>query len=339
MQLRPALPARPFGPEHLMRPVGAVADSVLGMRGCLFTFHRAAPSEVWEGLPNRDFHLDLGYLDRLLGYLTHTGWAIVTLDEAMRRTARGEPGDRFVNFSVDDCYRDTFEHVAPLFRRHRAPVTLFVTTGIPDGTLALWQAGLEDVLASRENILTGSGRLAVKTDAEKRKAFAALSAAWDGPKAAAHYEAFCERNDVDADALHAKHAISWDMLEVLRDDPLVEIGGHTVNHRRISSLSDAEARDEIAGCRVRLQKKLGIPVRHFAFPYGRAGDCGTRDFALVREAGFSTAATTRKGLVRRDVDHFRLPRNTLVGGHRHLALAEMHLTGITGIAARMLGRV
>ena len=29
----------------------------------------------------------------------------------------------------------------PVFRRHNVPVTLFVTTGIPDATLPLWSAG------------------------------------------------------------------------------------------------------------------------------------------------------------------------------------------------------
>jgi peptidoglycan/xylan/chitin deacetylase (PgdA/CDA1 family) len=120
---------------------------------------------------------------------------------------------------------------------------------------------------------------------------------------------------------------------------LVEIGGHTVSHARISSLSAAEAFAEIDGGRRRLQERLGIEVRHFAFPFGRSGDCGPRDFDLVRDAGFASGATTRKGLVRHGQDAFRLPRNTLVGAHRHLALAELHLTGVTGVAARVLGRV
>ncbi|RAI40366.1 polysaccharide deacetylase family protein [Rhodoplanes roseus] len=334
-----APPARRPGAENLVRPVGALVDTVLGSRGCLFTFHRVAAPDRWETLPNRNFYLDLAFMDRLLGYLKRTGWSIVTIEEAMRRTRRGTAGDRFVNFSVDDCYRDTFEEVIPLFRRHGVPVTLFVTTGIPDGTLPMCWAGLEDTLLNNDRVVVRGETIAVPTSEAKRAAYDRIAAAWDQDTPELRYAEFCADNGVDADAMDRKHAISWDMLEAVRNDPLVEIGGHTVAHRRISSLSAAEAFAEIDGCRKRLQGRLGVAADHFAFPYGRSGDCGPRDFDIVREAGFKSGATTRKGLVRHGQDVFRLPRVTLGGAQRHLALAELHLTGVSGVAARVLGRV
>ncbi|MDC7787141.1 polysaccharide deacetylase family protein [Rhodoplanes sp. TEM] len=334
-----APPSRRSGAERLVRPMGAAVDALLGSRGCLFTFHRAAPPELWERLPNRNFYLDLDFLDELLGYLARTGWSVVTIEEALRRTARGRAGDRFVNFSVDDCYRDTFEAVIPLFRRHGVPVTLFVTTGIPDGTLPMCWAGLEDVLLNNDRVTADGETIAVPTAEAKRAAYDRIAADWDRDVPAQRYATFCAENGVDAEAMHWKHAMSWEMLDAVRDDPLVEIGGHTMSHARISSLSAAQAFDEIDGCRRRLRERLGVACHHFAFPYGRSGDCGPRDFDLVREAGFASGATTRKGLVRRGQDAYRLPRVTLGGSQRHLALAELHLTGMTGVAARVLGRV
>ncbi len=110
--------------------------------GCLITFHRVAPTEQWAELPNRDFHIDAGFLAELLEYLRRTGWAVVTLDEAVARV-RGGRQERFVNFSIDDAYRDTLEVALPVFRKCNVPVTVFVSTGIPDRTMSLWQAGLE----------------------------------------------------------------------------------------------------------------------------------------------------------------------------------------------------
>jgi peptidoglycan/xylan/chitin deacetylase (PgdA/CDA1 family) len=314
------------------------ADRVLGARGCLFTFHRATPSHIWRGLPNRAFYLDLAFLDRLLSYLTRNGWDIVTVEEATRRSQQGT-GRRYVNFSVDDCYRDTFEHVVPLFRSHAVPVTLFVTTGIPDGTLPLWAAGLQDVLLERDRVLLPDGSIDVTTEERKRAAFQEIAKSWDGPAAGDLYGRFCTLNGVDQSAMHARHAISWDMLAQLSRDPLVEIGAHTVSHARISSLPEDAALGELAGSRDRLASKLGLPIRHFAFPYGRSGDCGPRDFDLVRRAGFSSAATTRKGLLHRGHDVYSLPRNTINGDRCSLAAMEAHLTGLGGIAARLLGRV
>ena len=325
--------------KALMLPIGMAADRFMGSRGCLTTFHRAASSQDWEKLPNRDFYLDLGFLDEFLTYLAKRGWDVVTMEAALYRATLDKPHDRFINFSVDDCYRDTYEGVVPLFRRHNAPVTLFVTTGIPDGTLPLWAAGLEDVLLNNDRVMLEDGGIEVPTDEVKREAFHRIASSWDGPQARTRYATFCELNGVDIEAMHWKHAITWEMLEELRHDPLVEIGAHTVSHARISSLSPERARAELQGSRDRLIERLGIPARHFAFPYGRSGDCGPRDFEIARESGFASAATTRKGLLRPDQQAYGLPRNTLNGAHRSLATMELHLTGITGAAARMMGRV
>ena len=325
--------------EALIRPIAMAADFFMTTRGCLVTFHRGASAQAWEKLPNRDFYLDLDFLDRFLSYLTHRGWDVVTMEEALRRSTLGRANDRFINFSVDDCYRDTFEEVVPLFRRHRLPVTLFVTTGIPDGSLPLWAAGLEDALLNHDRVVLEDGAIGVATFEAKHAAFHRIAGGWDGPEGGARYASFCKLNDIDSDAMHWKHAITWDMLAELRDDPLVEIGGHTITHPHVSSLTPERARAELQGCRDRLIQKLDLPVRHFAFPYGRSADCGPRDFAIARDAGFASAATTRKGLMRTGQDPFDLPRNTINGAHRSLATMELHLTGLTGAAARMTGRV
>jgi peptidoglycan/xylan/chitin deacetylase (PgdA/CDA1 family) len=323
----------------LVLPIAQAPDLLSRGRGCMMTFHRAAPSQAWEALPNRDFYLDLGFLDQFLSYLKQNKWDVVTVEEALRRAASGDDNRRYVNFSVDDCYRDTFEQVVPLFRSHGVPVTLFVTTGIPDKTLPLWAAGLEDALLHRDRVVLEDQTLELADAESRRAAYNRIATRWDGPEAGDHYAAFCQQNGIDIDAMHWKHAISWEMLEALRDDPLVEIGAHTVSHARIAALSPGAALDELQGCRQRLSDRLGIAIRHFAFPYGRANDCGPRDFALARQAGFASAATTRKGLVGPGQDAFDLPRNTINGGHRNLTMMQLHLSGLTGAAARMMGRV
>ncbi len=177
------------------------------------------------------------------------------------------------------------------------------------------------------------------TPEERRAAYQRIATAGTGRDAPQHYAAFCAENGVDMEAMHWTHAITWEMLETLARHPLIEIGAHTMTHPRISSLAPDEALAELEGARVRLNERLGLNVQHHAFPYGRSGDCGPRDFALARQAGFLSAATTRKGLVRGGQDRFSLPRNTINGSHRSVGAMEMHLLGLTGVAARIAGRV
>lgn len=323
----------------MARVLGLAGDTVWGCRGCFFTFHRCAPSAEWAALPNRDFYLDAGFLDTLLSYLAAAGWSVVTVDESLERLASAR-GGRFVNFSVDDCYRDTFETVVPIFRKHGVPVTLFVTTGIPDATMPMWGAGLETVLRERDAVvLDGDTKLTVRTSDDKREAYAQISARWDAGDSAAFYEAFCADNGVTQAALYDRNAITWAMLRELSGDRHVEIGAHTVSHRRLSALQDDQVEQEIGGSGDRLRHQLGISCRHFAFPFGRRADCGPREFAITQRTGYASAATTRKGLLRRGQNAYSLPRNTLNGGHQSTRLAEAHLLGLTGIAARALGRV
>jgi len=324
--------------------VTALLERLNGAQGCLLMFHRAVAAENWARLPNREFHLDAAFLTRMLDRLREDGWDIVSMSEAVSRGKEGR-GSRFVNVSVDDVYRDSYETIVPVFRQAGVPVTLFVTTGIPDGTMELWEAGLETILLERDTVLlpdgAGSTPLNLRNATHRRQVFSILRSKWEHIGAEPVYHQFCALNGYDPAALRMRHAIDWDMLANLSRDPCAEIGAHTVNHPHLASLTTSRAIEEIAGCRQRLEAKLGITVQHFAFPFGRAGDCGPREARLAQEAGFHSAATTRRGLLPRGraFDPFTLPRNTINGSHRRTSQMHFHLSGLSGLSSRLLRRV
>ena len=306
-------------------------------------FHRAVASEGWARLPNREFYLDAAFLERMLDYLHEDGWDVVSMSEAVSR-AQGGCRSRFVNLSVDDVYRDSFDTIVPIFRRAGAPVTLFVTTGIPDGTMELWQAGLETILLESEVVLVpdgaGSVVLNLQSAKHRRHVFSVLQSKWEQAEPEPVYRKFCALNRYDPAALRLRHAIDWDMLASLSRDPCVEIGAHTQSHPHLASVATPVATAEIAGSRQRLEAKLGIAVNHFAFPFGRAEDCGPREACLARDAGFLSAATTRRGLVSRgrSLDPYTLPRNNLNGAHRNTRQLKFHLSGLSGLTNRLVRR-
>lgn len=70
----------------------------------------------------------------------------------------------------------------------------------------------------------------------------------------------------------------------------VEIGGHTVSHPDLTSLTFEEARDEIrAGCE-QLAEITGAPVDTFAYPFGFADEHATR---AAEAAGVRAACRVR----------------------------------------------
>lgn len=84
-----------------------------------------------------------------------------------------------------------------------------------------------------------------------------------------------------------------------------EVGAHTRTHAHLPSLSAAQAHHEIAASRHELQDLLGRAVEHFCYPYGAYG---AEHVALVREAGFASATTTRRGRVHPGPDLLQLQR-------------------------------
>lgn len=64
------------------------------------------------------------------------------------------------------------------------------------------------------------------------------------------------------------------------------IGSHSLTHRRLPTLSEAETLDEIDGSRQWLQESLGLDSIAFAYPFG---DFGRREVQMVQAAGYRCA--------------------------------------------------
>jgi len=86
--------------------------------------------------------------------------------------------------------------------------------------------------------------------------------------------------------------MNWEMLKQLVRDKAIEIGSHGITHRKMSALSRAEALQELQGSKEAIEKKLGIQVRFFAYPYGQARECTRTIKELVQKAGYAAACST-----------------------------------------------
>jgi len=69
-----------------------------------------------------------------------------------------------------------------------------------------------------------------------------------------------------------------------------EIGGHTVNHTFLNTVSRVVAKYEVAAGKAMLEDKLGKSINAFCYPGGKYSQ---RDIQLVKDAGFLFGRTTR----------------------------------------------
>jgi peptidoglycan/xylan/chitin deacetylase (PgdA/CDA1 family) len=84
-----------------------------------------------------------------------------------------------------------------------------------------------------------------------------------------------------------------------------EIGSHSVTHRNLRRLNDADALLEIRDSKKALEDRFGVQVEHFCYPFG---GWNPRVSQLVQEAGYRTACTMDFGVNGSPIRNFELRR-------------------------------
>ncbi|MCG3110742.1 MAG: polysaccharide deacetylase family protein [Candidatus Manganitrophus sp. SB1] len=87
-----------------------------------------------------------------------------------------------------------------------------------------------------------------------------------------------------------------------------EIGGHTVNHVDLGTASIETAREEVVGCKEKIEKEIGQRINAFAFPFGRADAIRDDVLDIVRAAGFDCCCSDYGGKVTTGSDRYNLER-------------------------------
>ncbi|MGX6608066.1 polysaccharide deacetylase family protein [Micromonosporaceae bacterium Da 78-11] len=121
---------------------------------------------------------------------------------------------------------------------------------------------------------------------------------------------------VDGRSPGGDRMISWAGLRDLQAAGH-EIGGHSVTHPQLDTLSTGAARREITACRDTLQDTLGRPVESFAYPHGYS-DARVR--RLVAAAGFTSACAVRDTHASRADPRYALSRLMI---RRNTSTAEL----------------
>jgi peptidoglycan/xylan/chitin deacetylase (PgdA/CDA1 family) len=72
----------------------------------------------------------------------------------------------------------------------------------------------------------------------------------------------------------------------------MQFGAHTRTHPKLDAVPNEQVYDEVYGSRETLERALHVPIRTFAYPYGRYD---ARTARIVEQAGFWCGCTVRFG--------------------------------------------
>jgi peptidoglycan/xylan/chitin deacetylase (PgdA/CDA1 family) len=136
-----------------------------------------------------------------------------------------------------------------------------------------------------------------------------------------------EREYETRDALSAA-----ELIEML---PYITVGSHTRFHPILPQCDDSRCKEELTGSRADLERLLGRPVRHLAWPNG---DYGARELQIAAAAGYTTIRTIRHGWVTPDSDPLDL-RAVEVQHDASLDVLRAEIIGINAFLKRFFGKL
>jgi peptidoglycan/xylan/chitin deacetylase (PgdA/CDA1 family) len=289
---------------------------VLGYHRVVERFEWEAPLTLPASLVSRKMlerHLDFIGRDR----------EFVSLDELGERLAEGHRSRRpLAAVTFDDGYRDMYEHAFPILTRKGIPCAVFLVTELV-GTNRLQT---HDRLHSLLRLALRAWKPPLPTLRDRLIA-ASLPEAPSLTLPAHPDPFFCTRAllvglssrslaelirhlelEFGAECLIPDGFLpmTWEMVSELHGAG-VTIGSHTQSHALLTNESSSRVHEEVIESRRTLERRLGAPILHFAYPDGRFNQTAIE---AVRTAGYRFGYTTCR---HRDPRHslLTIPRRVL----------------------------
>ena len=269
-------------------------------QAAILMFHRFSGNDEGHvrGLPIRRFAEYMEYLAR--------HYCVVPLSDLIEDLRRGVIRPYATAVTVDDGYHEVFSLAAPVLRRYGLPATFFVVSDFIDGRLWLWTDRFRFVFARAQQSQVAfrhRGRIHVLDiqNEEARLGTAERCIEYAKRVSVAEREELLEavaeacRITIPVAPPREYRPMTWAQLRALAADGF-EVGAHTRTHPILSRVGPWQLHDEIEGCKEEIERNLGFPIRHFAYPNGRREDYGSEAVEAVSRACYRAAVTTVAGI-------------------------------------------
>lgn len=310
-------------------------------RGVVFTLHHVRPHVPQAFAPNAHLEITPRFLDSALSRLRRKGYRFVPLDQVPVLLAEPEGGPPFAAFTLDDGYRNNVEHALPVFARHQAPFTVFVAKGFAEGSHSIWWETLAILLRRAPEIRfdfgRGSERLGLDSPQQQWTAFDRFAAYIHGSNeahAVAAIDMLARENGIEPTDIVRDLVMGPGELQWLATHPLASLGAHTISHRALARLPEAEARIEMQVSADYVEAVAGIRPDTIAYPYGTPAAATAREARIARNLGFTLAVTTQPGLPAAQLTGY-LPRLSLNGFYQK----RRYVSALaSGIPLKLMGR-
>jgi peptidoglycan/xylan/chitin deacetylase (PgdA/CDA1 family) len=246
-----------------------------------------------------DFEKEIKYLKK--------NYHMLGIDDVVDHLRSGTPFYRpTVSITFDDGYLDNYTLAYPILKKYGVPATIYLTTSTIGTTQRTWIDQIELALLSTAKTyfefppIFGQEIISIKNKAEQQNANIRVA------------ESFKARPDQERQQLlkqfldtlncdkhlqtrsKSRMMLNWDeVTEMSRNG--ITIASHSHTHPILSKMPLQLAKQDIYQSKKTLEARLGVNVKHFAYPNGRKEDFSSELTGYCKHIGFDSVASVIYG--------------------------------------------
>lgn len=300
-----------------LKDVSSSCRSIFQNRVLILTYHQVTPSVGYDPLQLKvtvkNFESHMASSRRCFEVISIADFVMQLNQSHLRQT-------RQIVITFDDGYWDNYAFAAPILHKYELPAIVYLTAnyiGIPRN---FWWDEVEDIVmgyqASNLEVDEPIGQQYCLTD-ERRRVGAIIDLCSRLRKLSVDeregmlgrlraYDRLPRREDA--------RPMTWEEARALTRYGM-NIGAHSCNHQALSSLTEADARQEVEQSKRVIDGQLQTEIGHFSYPHDdadyhlqRLSEISRR---LVLDAGFQSGVTIIRGVNRVEQDVMALRRLTV----------------------------
>ncbi|HLD49722.1 MAG TPA: polysaccharide deacetylase family protein [bacterium] len=303
----------------------------------LLYHHICKPGSPFEpAVPPAEFEKQMRFMQK--------HFELISASELVGRIEKGISVDRpQAVISFDDGYRDNLEAAYPILSRYKIPAIIFLATASIGTGEPIWTSRVDQLFRNAvaprlrlDNLQGGKSFELGDTSQRMKVSYLVKKEMKDVPDSRRHVvlKELEEKIGIPGAAEEETEMLSWAEVGRLLEDPLIEIGSHTVTHRMLDHLPAEEIREELLESKAKIEAETGRKIDFLSYP-GNGYNSKVLDAA--REAGYRAAFAVDHGLTCFSQDRFALKRLHVQDEPIDVLLAEitMVLPAIRDWAARL----
>jgi peptidoglycan/xylan/chitin deacetylase (PgdA/CDA1 family) len=271
-------------------------------------------------------HLQQDLFLEQVRHLSESNFNCISLQELADCVKKGNIPKRTIALTFDDGFYNNYSVAYPILKHYKIPASIFITTELVGADKLLWpeQLAVLLTLSPKKSVKLGIQTLRIESLDEKSTSYLQITKYFSTLTAEQikstitdllNQSELSQKDIRQSDLYEPLRFMTWQEITEMKKSGLIDIGSHTMSHRRLAHLPQDEASEEIKVSKRKIEMRLKI-CRSFAYPHGRTDiDFREEHTQMALDAGYDILLTADPASVTKKHSTSNLPRIGILHDH------------------------